>query len=80
MSRIAILGAGAWGTALTISLARRGGHQLVLWSYDAELAEQMHETGENLPFLPGQDKPARTKHLPKQIWLQSASALERIDS
>ena len=29
MSRIAILGAGAWGTALALSLARRGGHELV---------------------------------------------------
>jgi glycerol-3-phosphate dehydrogenase (NAD(P)+) len=58
MSRIAVLGAGAWGTALTISLARRGGHQLMLWSYSAELAEQMTETGENLPFLPGYTVPA----------------------
>ena len=58
MSRIAVLGAGAWGTALTISLARRGGHQLVLWSYSAELTEQMTETGENLQFLPGYTVPA----------------------
>jgi glycerol-3-phosphate dehydrogenase (NAD(P)+) len=58
MSRIAILGAGAWGTALTISLARRGGHSLVLWSYSAELAEQIVETGENVPFLPGYTVPA----------------------
>lgn len=58
MSRIAVLGAGAWGTALTISLARRGGHQLVLWSYSAELAEQMTDTGENLQFLPGYTVPA----------------------
>jgi glycerol-3-phosphate dehydrogenase (NAD(P)+) len=57
MSRIAILGAGAWGTALTISLARRGGHQVVLWSHSAALAEQMAETGENLPYLPGYTVP-----------------------
>jgi glycerol-3-phosphate dehydrogenase (NAD(P)+) len=53
MSRIGILGAGAWGTALAISLARRGGHKITLWSYDPALAEQMHETGENVLFLPG---------------------------
>ena len=53
MSRIAVLGAGAWGTALAISLARRGGHQLTLWSHSEKLAEQMTETGENLPYLPG---------------------------
>jgi hypothetical protein len=50
MSRIGILGAGAWGTALAISLARRGGHSMTLWSHSAELAEQMTETGENVPF------------------------------
>jgi glycerol-3-phosphate dehydrogenase (NAD(P)+) len=57
MSRIAILGAGAWGTALAISLARRSGHKIALWSYDAVLAEQMMETGENVPFLPGYTVP-----------------------
>ena len=57
MSRIAVLGAGAWGTALAISLARRGGHKIVLWSYDPALAEQMRETGENVPFLPGYTVP-----------------------
>jgi glycerol-3-phosphate dehydrogenase (NAD(P)+) len=53
MSRIAILGAGAWGTALTISLARRGGHELTLWSHSVKLADHLIETGENLPYLPG---------------------------
>jgi glycerol-3-phosphate dehydrogenase (NAD(P)+) len=57
MSRIGILGAGAWGTALAISLARRGGHKIALWSYDPVLAEQMTETGENVPFLPGYTVP-----------------------
>jgi glycerol-3-phosphate dehydrogenase (NAD(P)+) len=58
MSRIAVVGAGAWGTALAISLARRGGHQLALWSYSAELAEEMSETGVNSQFLPGYTVPA----------------------
>jgi len=53
MSRIGILGAGAWGTALAISLARRGGHTIVLWSHSAELADQLMESGENVPYLPG---------------------------
>jgi glycerol-3-phosphate dehydrogenase (NAD(P)+) len=53
MSRIGILGAGAWGTALAISLARRGGHSIVLWSHSVPLAEQLTDTGENLPYLPG---------------------------
>ncbi|WP_263375410.1 NAD(P)H-dependent glycerol-3-phosphate dehydrogenase [Granulicella aggregans] len=58
MSRIAILGAGAWGTALTISLARRGGHELVLWSHSESLAETMTETGRNVTYLPNAMVPA----------------------
>jgi len=38
MSRIAILGAGAWGTALALSLARSGGQEIVLWSHSVPLA------------------------------------------
>jgi glycerol-3-phosphate dehydrogenase (NAD(P)+) len=53
MSRIAILGAGAWGTALAISLARRGGHQITLWAHSVALAEHLIDSGENLPYLPG---------------------------
>jgi glycerol-3-phosphate dehydrogenase (NAD(P)+) len=53
MSRITVLGAGAWGTALTISLARRGGHKLCLWAHSPALAEQLADVGENLPYLPG---------------------------
>ena len=57
MSRIAVLGAGAWGTALAVSLARRGGHQIALWSHSKQLAEQLTETGENLKYLPGYTVP-----------------------
>jgi glycerol-3-phosphate dehydrogenase (NAD(P)+) len=71
MSRIAILGAGAWGTALALSLARRGGHELCLWSHSAALAEQLAEAGENLPYLPGFTLPAGidvTADLPRAIF------------
>jgi glycerol-3-phosphate dehydrogenase (NAD(P)+) len=71
MSRIAILGAGAWGTALALSLARRGGHQLCLWSHSAALAEQLTDAGENLPYLPGFTLPADidiTADLPRAIF------------
>jgi glycerol-3-phosphate dehydrogenase (NAD(P)+) len=71
MSRIAILGAGAWGTALALSLARRGGHQLCLWSHSAALAEQLADAGENLPYLPGFTLPADidvTADLPRAIF------------
>ena len=71
MSRIAILGAGAWGTALAISLARRGGHHITLWSHSAALAAELHETGENLAYLPGYTLPAGvdvTADLPASIF------------
>jgi glycerol-3-phosphate dehydrogenase (NAD(P)+) len=71
MSRIAVLGAGAWGTALALTLARRGGHELCLWSHSAALAEQLTETGENLPYLPGFTLPADiqvTADLPRAIF------------
>jgi glycerol-3-phosphate dehydrogenase (NAD(P)+) len=71
MSRIAILGAGAWGTALALSLARRGGHDLCLWSHSAALAEQLADAGENLPYLPGFTLPVNiqvTADLPRAIF------------
>jgi glycerol-3-phosphate dehydrogenase (NAD(P)+) len=71
MSRISILGAGAWGTALALSLARRGGHELVLWSHSVPLAEQLNDAGENLPYLPGFTLPADilvTADLPRAIF------------
>lgn len=58
MSRIAILGAGAWGSALAISLARRGGHELCLWSHSSDHAHQLLESGENARYLPGYILPA----------------------
>ncbi|MGA2571783.1 MAG: NAD(P)H-dependent glycerol-3-phosphate dehydrogenase [Terracidiphilus sp.] len=53
MSRIAILGCGAWGTAIALSLDRRGGHQLTLWAHSDELARQIAAARENTQFLPG---------------------------
>lgn len=52
MSRIAVIGAGAWGTALTVSLARRGGHDLSLWAHSPAHAAELAETGENKRYLP----------------------------
>ena len=48
---IVVLGAGAWGTALAIVLARNG-HQVSLWSIDPRHVQQMHATRQNSPFLP----------------------------
>ncbi len=58
MSRITVLGAGAWGTALALALDRHGGHQIALWSYSEDEARKIREAGENLLFLPGFKLPA----------------------
>ncbi|MGD0741074.1 MAG: NAD(P)H-dependent glycerol-3-phosphate dehydrogenase [Terracidiphilus sp.] len=58
MSRITVLGSGAWGTAIALSLHRRGGHQVALWAHTPELAQQIADAGENTQFLPGFPIPA----------------------
>lgn len=45
-----VLGAGAWGTALSAVLAEKG-HEVTLWSYESEVAEAIERTREN-PYLP----------------------------
>lgn len=57
MSEIAVIGAGAWGTALSIVLGRKGTHRVNLWVYEEELCERMGERRENETFLRGQKIP-----------------------
>jgi glycerol-3-phosphate dehydrogenase (NAD(P)+) len=58
MSRIIVLGTGAWGTALALSLHRRGGHQVSLWAHSPEFAKEINDAGENKLFFPGFPIPA----------------------
>src|SRR4029434_8902631 len=53
MSRIAVIGAGAWGTALSIVLARRGKHAVRLWALENEVCESARACRMNELFLPG---------------------------
>lgn len=50
-STIAIIGAGGWGTALAITMARRP-HRVRLWAYEPYLVETMIATRENPIYLP----------------------------
>ncbi|MCS7156955.1 MAG: NAD(P)-dependent glycerol-3-phosphate dehydrogenase [Blastocatellia bacterium] len=50
--RVAIIGAGSWGTALSILAARRG-HVVTLWSHEPEVAAAIRERRENPVYLPG---------------------------
>lgn len=50
--RIAVLGAGSWGTALAILLATNH-HSVILWSHKQEYTEEIVARRENPSFLPG---------------------------
>jgi glycerol-3-phosphate dehydrogenase (NAD(P)+) len=52
MTAIAIIGGGAWGTALAC-VARRAGNEAVIWAREDEVAAAINERQENTPFLPG---------------------------
>jgi len=47
-----VLGAGAWGTALAIHLARQS-HQVILWGHDVPALAALSQKRENTDFLPG---------------------------
>jgi len=49
--KVAVIGAGAWGTALARLLAKKG-NQVFLWFYDEQTMIEAKTTGNN-PFLPG---------------------------
>ncbi|MGA8431932.1 MAG: NAD(P)H-dependent glycerol-3-phosphate dehydrogenase [Candidatus Sulfotelmatobacter sp.] len=53
MSQIAVIGAGAWGTALAIVLGRKGSHRIHLWAHDPQVSESVHQSRTNHNFLPG---------------------------
>lgn len=70
MSRIAIIGAGAWGTALSIVLGRRGTHEVRLWAHEKEVCDSITQHRENKLFLPGPRIPESVtphSHLPTAL-------------
>jgi len=57
--KIAVFGAGAWGTALAVNAAAR--HEFVLWARDPAQAEAMQRDRENRRYLPGVALPANVE-------------------
>jgi len=57
MSRIAIIGAGAWGTGLAVVAGRKGIHEVRLWAREKEVCESITARRTNELFLPGQPIP-----------------------
>jgi glycerol-3-phosphate dehydrogenase (NAD(P)+) len=52
VTRCAVIGAGAWGTALADLLARNG-HDTVLWAFEPDVAESVRREHRNHRFLAG---------------------------
>ncbi len=52
--KVAVLGAGSWGTALAC-LAARNGHDVALWARDDALARAINREGDTCKYLPGAD-------------------------
>jgi glycerol-3-phosphate dehydrogenase (NAD(P)+) len=51
--KFAILGDGAWGTAISLLLAAKAEHQVSLWSAREENARILRDRRENVSYLPG---------------------------
>jgi glycerol-3-phosphate dehydrogenase (NAD(P)+) len=58
--KIGVIGAGAWGTALSMLLADKG-HDVTLWMFEKDLAEETVKTRENRVYLPGFTLPVPLK-------------------
>jgi glycerol-3-phosphate dehydrogenase (NAD(P)+) len=74
MSRIAIIGAGAWGTGLAIVLGRKGTHHVSLWAHEKEVRESISARRENVLFLPGQSIPECVS--PANDWAEAIEGAE----
>ncbi len=68
MRRAAVIGAGSWGTAVAVLLAR-GGLEVQLGARSAERVAEMTEAGENRRYLPGVP-------LPETIEVRQVSEIE----
>src|SRR3989441_10144986 len=58
--RIAIIGAGNWGTALSLTLAKLG-HDVRLWAYEKKLCRPTPPRRENALFMPGVELPSSVR-------------------
>lgn len=52
MEKICVLGAGSWGSALALVLAKKG-YDVSLWTLKEEQANKINKTKENIDYLPG---------------------------
>lgn len=70
MSKIAVIGGGAWGTAISIVLGRKATHSVCLWAHEPEVSESINSRHENDLFLAGEkipDSVAATNNLERAL-------------
>lgn len=71
---IAVVGAGAWGTALACLLVRRW-PRVILWSRRPEHAAELRETRFNSVYLPGVELPAEIEYVSDPATVASADVI-----
>lgn len=52
MEKVCVLGAGSWGSALALVLAKKG-YEVIMWTLSKEQADKINKTKENIDYLPG---------------------------
>ena len=52
MEKVCVLGAGSWGSALALILAKKG-YEVIMWTLSKEQADKINKTKENIFYLPG---------------------------
>jgi glycerol-3-phosphate dehydrogenase (NAD(P)+) len=57
LTRVGVVGAGSWGTALASVLAKKG-HEVHLWALESEVVDDIRRSQENKTYLPGSCLPA----------------------
>ncbi len=73
LERLAVVGAGAWGTALALTL-QRAGREVILWAREREVVDAILRRRENTLFLPG-----ITLDPPFAVTDELRAALEEVD-
>ncbi len=60
MTKVAVIGAGSWGTTFAKVLAD-GGNEVILWARREEIADEINSRHRNADYLPGIELPANLK-------------------
>ncbi|MGL4534810.1 MAG: NAD(P)H-dependent glycerol-3-phosphate dehydrogenase [Fusobacteriaceae bacterium] len=60
MKKVVIIGSGSWGTALGLILAKNG-HEVTMWEWNLEQAQNLRNDKENKKYLPGMKFPENIK-------------------